>query len=207
MSCAATACWPPPAGARGCPPGLDTVGVTAGPHGIAVDAHLRAGERLWAVGDVTGVRLLTHVGKYQGEVVASNILGEPREAHYEAIPDVVYTDPQAAAVGATEAPFSATAPVSEVAKTATYTHAYATSSGFVTLLSDGERLTGAYALGPEAGEWMQQATLAIRARVPLPVLRDVIQPFPTFSEIYVTALKSLHSQITAASPPTGAASP
>ena len=186
---------------------LDTVGVTAGPHGIAVDAHLRAGERLWAVGDVTGVRLLTHVGKYQGEVVASNILGEPREAHYEAIPDVVYTDPQAAAVGATEAPFSATAPVSEVAKTATYTHAYATSSGFVTLLSDGERLTGAYALGPEAGEWMQQATLAIRARVPLPVLRDVIQPFPTFSEIYVTALKSLHSQITAASPPTGAASP
>ena len=189
------------------PAGLDTVGVTAGPRGIAVDAHLRAGERLWAVGDVTGVRLLTHVGKYQGEVVASNILGEPREAHYEAIPNVVYTDPQAAAVGATEAPFSVTAPVSEVAKTATYTHAYATSSGFVTLLSDGERLTGAYALGPEAGEWMQQATLAIRARVPLPVLRDVIQPFPTFSEIYVTALKSLHSQITAASPPTGAASP
>ena len=147
------------------------------------------------------------MGKYQGEVVAANILGEPREAHYEAIPDVVYTDPQAAAVGATEAPFSVTAPVSEVAKTATYTHAYATSSGFVTLLSDGEHLTGAYALGPEAGEWMQQATLAIRARVPLPVLRDVIQPFPTFSEIYVTALKSLHSQISAASPPTGAASP
>ena len=69
------------------PAGLDTVGVTAGPHGIAVDARLRAGERLWAVGDVTGVRLLTHVGKYQGEVVASNILGEPREAHYEAIPE------------------------------------------------------------------------------------------------------------------------
>jgi pyruvate/2-oxoglutarate dehydrogenase complex dihydrolipoamide dehydrogenase (E3) component len=189
------------------PVGLDTVGVTAGPHGIAVDAHLHAGERLWAIGDVTGIRLLTHVGKYQGEVVASNILGEPREAHYEAIPDVIYTDPQAAAVGVTKAPFSVTAPVSEVAKTATYTHAYATSSGFVTLLSDGEHLTGAYALGPEAGEWMQQATLAIRARVPLPVLRDVIQPFPTFSEIYVTALKSLHSQITAASPPTGAASP
>jgi pyruvate/2-oxoglutarate dehydrogenase complex dihydrolipoamide dehydrogenase (E3) component len=68
-------------------------------------------------------------------VVATNILGEPREAHYEAIPDVVYTDPQAAAVGATEAPFSVIAPVSEVAKTATCTHAYATSSGFVTLLS------------------------------------------------------------------------
>jgi pyruvate/2-oxoglutarate dehydrogenase complex dihydrolipoamide dehydrogenase (E3) component len=180
------------------PEGLDTVGVTAGRHGIPVDAHLSAGERLWALGDVTGIRLLTHVGKYQGEVVASNILGEPREANYEAIPDVVYTDPQAASVGATEAPFSATAKVSEVAKTATYTHDYAQSNGYLTLLSDGERLTGAHALGPEAGEWMQQATLAIRARVPLPVLRDVIQPFPTFSEIYVAALKALRGQITAA---------
>jgi hypothetical protein len=59
------------------------------------------------------------------------------------------------------------------------------------LLSDGERLTGAYALGPEAGEWLQQATLAIRARVPLDLLRDTIQPFSTFSEIYVDALKAL----------------
>ena len=181
--------------------GLETVGVTAGPAGIPVDARLRVADRLWALGDVTGVRLLTHVGEYQGEVVASNILGEPREAHYEAIPDVVYTDPQAASVGASEAPFSATAPLSEVAKTATYTHAYATSNGFLTLLSDGERLTGAYALGPEAGEWLQQATLAIRARVPLNVLRDVIQPFPTFSEIHAAALKALRNQITAARRP------
>jgi len=180
------------------PDGLDTVGVTPGPRGIPVDAHLRAGERLWAIGDVTGVRLLTHVGKYQGEIVAANILGEPREADYQAIPDVVYTDPQAASVGAAEARFSATAPVSEVAKTGTYTRAYAESNGFLTLLSDGEHLAGAYALGPEAGEWLQQATLAIRARVGIDVLRDVIQPFPTFSEIYVAALKALHGKITAA---------
>jgi dihydrolipoamide dehydrogenase len=181
--------------------GLETVGVTAGPAGIPVDARLRVADGLWALGDVTGVRLLTHVGEYQGEVVASNILGEPREAHYEAIPDVVYTDPQAASVGASEAPFSATAPLSEVAKTATYTHDYAKSNGFLTLLSDGERLTGAYALGPEAGEWLQQATLAIRARVPLDVLRDVIQPFPTFSEIHAAALKALRRQIAAARRP------
>ena len=83
------------------------------------------------------------------------------------------------------------------AKTATYTRAYAESNGFLTLLSDGERLTGAYALGPEAGEWLQQATLAIRARVPLDVLRDTIQPFPTFSEIYVDALKALRAEIAA----------
>jgi dihydrolipoamide dehydrogenase len=178
--------------------GLETVGIVADARGIPVDAQLRAGERLWAVGDVTGIWPLTHVGKYQGEVVASNILGEPREAHYEAVPRVVYTDPQAASVGEAEARFSATAPVSEVAKTATYTHAYADDNGFLTLLSDGERLTGAYALGPEAGEWLQQATLAIRARVPLDVLRDTIQPFPTFSEIYVAALKTLRSEIAAA---------
>ena len=181
--------------------GLETVGVTASERGIPVDGHLRAAEHVYAIGDATGIRLLTHVGKYQGEVVASNILGEPREANYEAVPDVVYTDPQAAAAGASQARFSATAPLAEVAKTATYTQLYAESSGFLTLLSDGERLTGAYALGPEAGEWLQQATLAIRARVPLQVLRDTIQPFPTFSEIYVDALKALYTQITASSRP------
>jgi dihydrolipoamide dehydrogenase len=178
--------------------GLETVGVAADGHGIPVDAQLRAGERLWAIGDVNGLWPLTHVGKYQGDVVAANILGELREANYEAVPLVVFTDPQAASVGVAEARFSATAPVSEVPKTATYTRAYADDNGFLTLLSDGERLTGAYALGPEAGEWLQQATLAIRARVPLDVLRDTIQPFPTFSEIYVAALKALHGEITAA---------
>ena len=178
--------------------GLETVGIEPDPRGIPVDAHLRAGERLWAIGDVTGIWPLTHVGKYQGRIVAANLLGEPREANYEAVPRVTYTDPQAAAAGATEAEFSATALVPEVAKTATYTRAYAESNGFLTLLSDGERLTGAYALGPEAGEWLQQATLAIRARVPLDVLRDTIQPFPTFSEIYLAALKALHAEIAAA---------
>jgi pyruvate/2-oxoglutarate dehydrogenase complex dihydrolipoamide dehydrogenase (E3) component len=186
--------------------GLETVGIDADGHGIPVDAQLRAGERLWAIGDVTGIWPLTHVGKYQGRVVAANILGEPREAHYEAVPRVTYTDPQAAAVGATEAAFSATALVSEVAKTATYTSAYAESNGFLTLLSDGERLTGAYALGPEAGEWLQQATLAIRARVPLDVLADTIQPFPTFSEIYLGAVKALSREIAATGEPAAAGS-
>jgi dihydrolipoamide dehydrogenase len=184
--------------------GLETVGLEPDPHGVPVDAHLRAGERLWAIGDVTGLWPLTHVGKYQGDVVAANILGEPRTANYDAVPRVTYTDPQAGAVGATEARFSGSARVAEVAKTATYTHDYAESNGFLTLLSDGERLTGAYALGPEAGEWLQQATLAIRARVPLDVLGDTIQPFPTFSEIYVAALKALHAEIGAGLRPAGA---
>ena len=84
---------------------------------------------------------------------------------------MTYTDPQAAAVGSDAGRFHAMVPVSELPKTATYTRAYADSNGFLTLLSDGERLTGAYALGPEAGEWLQQATLAIRGHVPLDVLR------------------------------------
>jgi dihydrolipoamide dehydrogenase len=175
--------------------GLETVGIEADPHGIQVDEHMRAGERLWAIGDVNGIWPLTHVGEYEGDIVAANISGDARPANYEAVPRVTYTDPQAAAVGAIAAEYSATAPVSDVPKTATYTHAYAQSNGFLTLLSDGGRLTGAYALGPEAGEWMQQATLAIRARVPLDVLGDTIQPFPSFSGIYDTAVKMLRMAI------------
>ena len=183
--------------------GLETVGVEPDPHGVRVDAHLRAAEKLWAIGDVTGLWPLTHVGKYEGEIVAANILGEPRTADYEAVPRVVYTDPQAAAVGASAGRFSATVPLSGIAKTATYTHAYAKENSFLTLLSDGGRLTGAYALGPEAGEWLQQATLAIRAHVPLDVLTDTIQPFPTFSEIYVGALKALRAAMATASKAVG----
>ena len=141
------------------------------------------------------------MGEYQGEVAASNILGQPREVHYEAVPRVTYTDPQAAAVGATEAAFSATALLKDIAKTATYSHDFAKSNGFMTLLSDGEHLTGAYALGPESGEWLQQATLAIRARVPLDVLNDTIQPFPSFSNINAEALKALRREIAKAGHP------
>jgi pyruvate/2-oxoglutarate dehydrogenase complex dihydrolipoamide dehydrogenase (E3) component len=175
--------------------GLETVGIAVDPHGIQVDDHMRAGGRLWAIGDVTGTWPLTHVGEYEGDIVAANILGDPRPANYEAVPRVTYTDPQAAAVGAGEAEFQGTAALAETPKMATYTHAYAESNGYLTLLSDGERLTGAHALGPEAGEWLQQATLAIRARVPLDVLSDTIQPFPSFSEIHAFALKALRKAI------------
>jgi dihydrolipoamide dehydrogenase len=175
--------------------GLETIGVDPDPHGVPVDDRLRVTDRVWAVGDVTGIWPLTHVGKYQARVAAANILGEDRVAHYEAVPRVVYTDPQAAAGGATEGTYSSTVPISGVAKTATYTRQYADHNGFLTLLSDGAVLTGAYALGPEAGEWLQQATLAIRARVPLEVLADTIQPFPTFSEIYLEGVKELRASI------------
>jgi pyruvate/2-oxoglutarate dehydrogenase complex dihydrolipoamide dehydrogenase (E3) component len=179
--------------------GLETVGIEPGPGGgIPVDARMRAGEGVWAIGDVTGVWPLTYVGKYQGRVAAANIRGAHREASYGAVPRVVFTDPQAAAVGDADGELTVTVSLSDVARTATYTRAYAERPGFLTLVSDGDVLTWACALGPEAGEWLQQATLAIRARVPLEVLRDTIQPFPTFSEVFLHALTALEARIPAA---------
>jgi pyruvate/2-oxoglutarate dehydrogenase complex dihydrolipoamide dehydrogenase (E3) component len=173
--------------------GLETAGIDADPRGIPVDAHMRAAEGVWAIGDVTGVWPLTYVGKYQGRIAADNLLGRPRDADYAAVPRIVFTDPQAAAVGEADGALTATIALGDVARTATYTRAYAGRPGFLTLVSDGDVLTGAYALGPEAGEWLQQATLAIRARLPLALLDDVIQPFPTFSEAFLHALTELRA--------------
>ena len=174
--------------------GLDTVGIEPGRQGIEVDARMNAGDGIWAIGDVTGIWPLTYVGKYQGRVAAANILGEKREADYSAVPRVVFTDPQAASVGEAEGKLTATVEMASVPRTYTYMRNYADRPDFMTLVSDGERLTGAHALGPEAGEWLQQATLAIRARVPLEVMDDVIQPFPSFSEAFLNTVLELRAK-------------
>jgi pyruvate/2-oxoglutarate dehydrogenase complex dihydrolipoamide dehydrogenase (E3) component len=171
--------------------GLDKVGIEPGKRGIEVDGTMKAGEGVWAIGDVTGVWPFTYVGKYQGRVAADNILGKPREADYSAVPRVVFTDPQAASVGEPEDELSVTIPLSSVPRTYTFIREYADKPYFMTLVSDGERITGAHALGPEAGEWLQQATVAIRAKVPLELMDDVIQPFPTFSEVFLDAVGGL----------------
>jgi len=107
------------------------------------------------------------------------------------VPRVVFTDPQAASVGEAEGAKTARVELAGVARTSTYTRDYDKRPGFLTLVSDGERLTGAYALGPEAGEWLGQATLAIRAGLTLELMLDTIQPFPTFSEAYLDGLREL----------------
>jgi pyruvate/2-oxoglutarate dehydrogenase complex dihydrolipoamide dehydrogenase (E3) component len=175
--------------------GLDSLGVYPDPRGIPVDDRMavQGAQDVWAIGDCNGVWPLTYVGKYQGRVAAANILGGDVRASYEAVPRVVFTDPQVASVGEADGEFLATVSLAEVPRTATYTRDWE-DAGFMTLVSDGERLTGAHAVGPEAGEWLQQATLAIRARVPLDVLRDTIQPFPTFSESFLYALQKLGSR-------------
>jgi pyruvate/2-oxoglutarate dehydrogenase complex dihydrolipoamide dehydrogenase (E3) component len=174
--------------------GLETVGIEPKDGAIEVDSRMRAGDKIWAIGDVTGRWPLTHVGKYQGRVVAANILGGDRQADYSAVPRVVFTDPQAASVGEAGGAHTSTVQLAGVARTSTFTRAYDARPGFMTLASDGEHVIGAYALGPEAGEWLQQATIAIRARVPLEVMNDVIQPFPTFSEAFLDALSDLAAQ-------------
>jgi pyruvate/2-oxoglutarate dehydrogenase complex dihydrolipoamide dehydrogenase (E3) component len=174
--------------------GLASVGIEPARGGIEVDTRMQAGDGVWAIGDATGVWPLTYVGKYQGRVAAANILGGDRQANYDAVPRVIFTDPQAASVGQAEGALSVTVPLSGVPRTATYTRAYAERPGYLTLVSDGERLVGGHALGPEAGEWLQQATVAIRARLPLELLDDVIQPFPTFSEAFLQALGELRRQ-------------
>jgi pyruvate/2-oxoglutarate dehydrogenase complex dihydrolipoamide dehydrogenase (E3) component len=171
--------------------GLESVGVEASPRGVPVDERMNVADGLWAIGDVTGQWPLTYVGKYQARVAAANILGREAKVDYRAVPRVVFTDPQVASVGEADGALSATIPLAHVPRTSTYTRAYDERPGFLTLVSDGDRLTGACAVGPEAGEWLQQATLAIRARVPLDVLRDTIQPFPTFSEAFLYALQDL----------------
>jgi pyruvate/2-oxoglutarate dehydrogenase complex dihydrolipoamide dehydrogenase (E3) component len=180
--------------------GLETVGIEPGPGGVPVDGRMNAGDGVWAIGDATGIWPLTYVGKYQGRVAAANILGEVREADYSAVPRVVFTDPQIAAVGESEGAVTATISLAAVPRTSTYTRAYDSKPGFLTLVSDGERLTGAHAVGPEAGEWLGQATLAIRARVPLAVFDDVIQPFPTFSEAFLHGLQALAVERLVATP-------
>jgi pyruvate/2-oxoglutarate dehydrogenase complex dihydrolipoamide dehydrogenase (E3) component len=173
--------------------GLERLDVEVGRNGIEVDDRLAAGEHVWAAGDVTGVALFTHLGKYQGRVAAENIAGGDRRADYRAIPAAIFTDPQVASVGDTSGDGAVVSrwDVSKVSRTATFQRPK--RPGFVKLFADPERrvLVGAVVVGPEAGEWMGQLTLAIRGEIPVDVLRDTIQPFPTFSEAIFFAAREL----------------
>jgi pyruvate/2-oxoglutarate dehydrogenase complex dihydrolipoamide dehydrogenase (E3) component len=173
--------------------GLERIGVTLSRRGIEVDKYLSAAEDVWAIGDVTGVALFTHVAKYQARVAAANVVGKRRPADYRAVPAVVFTDPQVAQVGTVdgEGLVSASWEVNRTSRSSTYERPKRT--GFVKLVADPARrvVVGAVAVGPEAGEWLQQVTLAIRAEVPIDVLRDTIQPFPTFSEAIAFAARDL----------------
>jgi pyruvate/2-oxoglutarate dehydrogenase complex dihydrolipoamide dehydrogenase (E3) component len=173
--------------------GLEQLGAQISKRGIEVDEQLRAAENVWALGDCTGVAQLTHVGKYQARVAAQNVAGRDAKADYRAIPSAAFTDPQVASVGTTEGEglVSGRWEMESTPRAATYEKPK--RPGFVKVVADPKLrvLVGAVAVGPEAGEWCQQLTLAVRAEVPLEVLLDTIQPFPTFSEAIFFALREL----------------
>jgi dihydrolipoamide dehydrogenase len=179
--------------------GLETVGIKPNPHGIEVDERCRAGEGIWAIGDATGVMPFTHVAKYQARVACADIGGQATRADYRAIPRVVFSDPEVAAVGITEQQARdrgleiATGSVrlaEAIARPSTYEK---DPRGEIGVIADREHgtLVGAWAVSPLAGEWIHYAALAIKTRTPLAVLRDTVAQFPTYSEAYLEAIKQL----------------
>ena len=176
--------------------GLEQLDVELTKTGITVDERMRAGEGVWAIGDPSGVALLTHVGKYQARVAAANIVGRDYVADYRAIPAAVFTDPQVATVGTTSGDGLVTATHRiEGGRLSTYERPK--RPGILKLAADpGKRvIVGAVAVGPEAGEWIGQLTLAVRAEIAIDVLLDTIQPYPTFSEAIFSALQELDGRL------------
>ncbi len=172
--------------------GLEALGLDLSRRGIEVDERLRAAENVWAIGDVTGIAPFTHVGKYHARIAAYDLAGRDVRADHRAVPATIFTDPQVATVGSTEGGASSRWELTSVPRLSTYERPK--RRGFVKVVADPERkvLTGAVAVGPESGEWLQQLTLAIRAETPVEVLLDVIQPYPTFSEGVFLALRELN---------------
>jgi dihydrolipoamide dehydrogenase len=182
--------------------GLETIGVHPTRRGIPIDEHCRAGEHVWAVGDVTGVAGFTHVADYQAQIAAASILGHPRPANYSAIPAVTFVDPEVASVGITDpshAPAGmdiVTAHVDLLEGARTETYGKGLEGGMELLAERGKGvLVGAWAVGPLAGEWIQFASLAIRAQVPIHVLTDTMLAFPTFTRLYLQPFRDLQKEL------------
>jgi len=177
--------------------GLEQLGVEITPRGIVVDDRLRAADDVWAIGDVNGIALFTHVGKYQARVAAADLCRQRTKADYRAIPAGVFTDPEVATVGRTDGDGLVTARIELDSVPRLSTYEKPARPGFLRLFADPQKnvLVGAVCVGPQAAEWLGQLTLAIRAAVPLETLLDTIQPYPTFSEGVFLALQALDSAL------------
>ena len=171
--------------------GLEALGVEVSRRGVEVDERMRAADGVWAAGDVTGIAMFTHVGKYQARIAAADMAGLPARADHRAVPAVTFTDPQVASVGRTSGEGLVVGEHRGTARLSTYERPR--RPGFLKVFADPQRrvLVGACAVGPEAGEWLGQLTLAVRAEVPVDVLLDTIQPYPTFSEAIQFAVRDL----------------
>jgi pyruvate/2-oxoglutarate dehydrogenase complex dihydrolipoamide dehydrogenase (E3) component len=179
--------------------GLDAAGIAPGKRGIEVDERCSAGPGTWAIGDVNGVLPFTHVAKYQARVAVDNILGKDRVADYRAIPRVVFSDPETAAVGMTERAAreaglnvaSHTVKIPDlIGRPWTFEK---DPRGELGLLVDRDRriLVGAWIVAPMAGEWIHAASWAIKAETSVDDLLDTAAQFPTYAEAYLYALEKM----------------
>jgi dihydrolipoamide dehydrogenase len=180
--------------------GLEALGIELDARrDLPVNDHCRVrGQRdVWGAGDVTAVGRYTHTANYQARTIAANLLGRETRVDTRAIPRGVYTDPAVASVGLTS---EAARQQGHDAVVATFAlggtaraHVTGVKTGMIVLVADGEErvLLGASAIGPHVEELIGEAALAIRARVPLEVLADVVHPFPSYAEAYEPALREL----------------
>jgi pyruvate/2-oxoglutarate dehydrogenase complex dihydrolipoamide dehydrogenase (E3) component len=179
--------------------GLDSVGVEES-HFLEVDDQLRVdgSEWLYAVGDVNGRALLTHMGKYQGRIAADHVLGKDvaATADVRGSPRVVFTSPQVAAVGKTlaqaeEAGIDARAVDLQTSGTAGASFHGRDTPGTSRLVVDEDRrvVVGATFVGPETAEWVHAATIAVVGEVPLERLWHAVPSFPTRSEVWLKLME------------------
>ncbi len=177
--------------------GLETVGLDPRARAVEVDERMRAGDGLWAIGDITGKGAFTHVSMYQAAVAARDIrgLGGPT-ADYRAVPRVTFSDPEVAAVGMTERQARDAGLRVRVGSTDLGASARGwihRGEGLVKLVEDADRgvLVGATAVGPSGGEVLSALAVAVHAEVPTATLGSMIYAYPTFHRAIESALADL----------------
>ncbi len=177
--------------------GLESVGLDPQARVVEVDERMRAGEGLWAIGDVVGKGAFTHMSMYQSAICVRDLLDQDGPtADYRAVPRVTFTDPEVGSVGLSEAQAREAGLTVRVGQTdlATSSRGWiAKAQGLVKLVEDADRgvLVGATAVGPSGGEMLSMLTTAIHAEVPVSTLRTMIYAYPTFHRAVETALADL----------------
>ncbi len=179
--------------------GLETVGLDPGSTAVATDERMRAGDRLWAVGDITGKGAYTHVSRYQAVAAVRDLLGEDGPwAEYHAVTRVTFTDPEVGGVGLTEeqaraAGITVVTGHASIARTSRgWVHGDDTV-GMVKVVADVDRdiLVGASAVAPYGGEVLGLLAAAVHARTPIPTLRGMHFAYLTFHRAIQSALDDL----------------
>lgn len=174
--------------------GLDSVGLDPEAKLLQVDERMRAGERLWGIGDITGKGAFTHMSMYQAEIAVRDILDrDGPAADYRAVSRVTFTDPEVGSVGLTEhAAREAGGDIRTGLSRDLGTRGWiAQSEGLVKLVADGDVLVGATAVGPSGGEVLSMLTAAVHARIPIPTLKTMHFAYPSFHRSVMTALAEL----------------